>query len=74
MLDKVFRKFDADGSGAVSLQEAKNILKELNFPEQDIVALLKTHDSNHDGLLQFEEFVHFWNDCGGKVPKEFITK
>ena len=68
-LEKVFRKFDSDGNGTISTAEVQFILKDLKFTEEEIKRLIATHDSNQDGELQFQEFVHFWNECGGRVPQ-----
>jgi len=65
---KMFEKFDVDRSHGVSFDEAKVILGEFGFSDQEIRDMIAIHDTNKDGLLQYEEFIHFWNACVGKVP------
>lgn len=64
----MFQKFDKDGSNSISFEEAKSILRDFKFNDAEILDLMKLHDTNNDGMLQYEEFVHFWNSCGGKTP------
>ena len=67
---KMFEKFDADRNHGVSFDEAKVILEEFGFSDQEIRDMIAIHDTNKDGLLQYEEFIHFWNACTGKVPEK----
>ena len=64
----MFKKFDKDGDNSISFDEAREILRDFKFSDQEIKQQMKQFDSNDDGNLQYEEFVHFWNACGGKVP------
>ena len=59
-IDKAFCQFDKDGKGYVSLDDAKRILGGLLFSESEVEALVEAHDTNRDGILQYEEFMHFW--------------
>ena len=65
----MFRNFDKNGDNSISYAEAKTILRDFKFSDMEILDLMKLHDSNNDGNLQYEEFVHFWNACGGKTFK-----
>jgi len=56
---EMFNEFDADHSGAVSVDEAKPILRKLGLCDREIEDLIAKHDTNHDGELQYEEFVSF---------------
>ena len=67
-MKKVFQNFDKDGDNCISFTEAKRVLRDFKFTDTEIMDLIKLHDSNNDGNLQYEEFVHFWNACGGKTP------
>ncbi len=60
VIDQSFRHFDKDNKGYVSVEDAKRILGGFLFTDAEIEALVKTHDTNQDGRLQYEEFVHFW--------------
>ena len=64
----MFKKFDKDGNQSISYKEARSVLKDLRFSDEEVQTLVELHDHNHDGQLQYEEFVHFWNACGGKKP------
>ncbi len=55
----MFREFDKDHSGTVSVEEAKFMLRKLNIPDEEIETLVSIHDRNKDGELQYEEFVSF---------------
>jgi len=69
-LAALFKQFDKDGSGSISLTEARAALRgslrsaptDLGMSDVDIEKLLRLHDTNADGMLQFHEFVHFWRD------------
>jgi len=56
----IFRQFDANGDGVVSVAEAKEAMRKLNFSQPEIEMLVDTYDVNRDGKLQYEEFVKFW--------------
>ena len=60
-LRSIFDTFDLDQDGSITFDEAKIALRELGFLDLEIEQLVKTHDSNNDGRLQFEEFVKMWN-------------
>ena len=60
-IDKAFREFDREGKGYVSLEDAKRILGGMLFSNEEVEALVKAHDTNNDGVLQYHEFVHFWS-------------
>ena len=55
----MFEEFDKDGSGTVSVEEAKHMLRKLNIPDEEVETLVSIHDRNKDGELQYEEFVSF---------------
>lgn len=56
----IFRSFDANGDGVVSVTEAKDAMRNLNFSDAEIEMLVDTYDVNRDGKLQYEEFIKFW--------------
>ena len=60
---EMFRQFDKDDSGSVSTEEVKGMLLQLGIPSEQIDKLVKMHDKNQDGELQYEEFVSFVLHC-----------
>lgn len=55
----MFKEFDKDNSGSISLHEAKLMLRRLRIPDSEVETLVAIHDKNQDGELQYEEFVEF---------------
>jgi Ca2+-binding EF-hand superfamily protein len=58
-IQSIFNEFDKDGSGAVSIEEAKAMLEQIDIPEEEVESLVRMYDSNKDGELQYGEFVAF---------------
>jgi len=58
VLRNIFREFDTDKSGALSINELRNIMHKINLACDDryLVALLETFDTNKNGVIEFEEF------------------
>ena len=61
VLRNIFREFDTDNSGALSLNELRGIMHEINLACDDkfLEALLRRVDSNHNRVVEFEEFQRF---------------
>jgi len=59
-----FCKFDLDGDGRITMDELEQVLKSHGFTSKsDIVKMLTEADSNHDGTIDFEEFLAMmWTD------------
>ncbi|CAD5119442.1 DgyrCDS8052 [Dimorphilus gyrociliatus] len=57
-----FKKIDKDGSQTICFEEARQVLKDSDFSDEDIKHLFALHDTNQDGVLQFEEFLQFWQN------------
>jgi hypothetical protein len=58
-LRMVFDKFDTDKSGAVSMDEMKQMIKTLKLPfsDEQLAQLMKEADPDGSGQIEFEEFV-----------------
>merc|ERR1719335_699985 len=55
----VFEKFDQDGSGCVSTEELRNVLRYMGFypSEEMLVALVKRADTDGSGEIDADEFL-----------------
>ncbi|CAJ1358152.1 unnamed protein product [Effrenium voratum] len=69
---KAFDKFDADGSGAIEIDEFEDILrhllklpKETELEPNRVANLWRIADTNHDDVVDFEEFCLFWSQSYG---------
>ena len=56
-----FQSFDIENKGYITAADAKRVLGNFGFKDSEILSLLRTHDTNNDGRLQYDEFVHFWS-------------
>ena len=61
---RAFQTFDKDGNGWLSCQEFKHILCTLGdkFSPEEVDEIFKEADLNHDGKLDYKEFVDFWKN------------
>merc|ERR1712028_94819 len=57
-MQRLFKIGDVDGSGALDSVELRNLLRKsgFKFSDEAIQALMISADTNHDGLIQFDEF------------------
>lgn len=64
-LESTFQKFDADGNGFVTLDEASEVLKAppFKFPGEIVKELLKTFDKDGNGKLDYHEFAGFYAEA-----------
>lgn len=64
-LKECFEAFDADNSGTIDAAELKEILTREGgghpLSEADCQEIIDDFDVNHDGVLDFDEFVKAWN-------------
>eukprot|EP01083_Nonionella_stella_P242036 844632_1 len=56
---KMFRKFDTDGSGGLSLQELRHGIKSLGVgvTDEELDEMLRDADTNRDGEISHDEFM-----------------
>ncbi|CAL1163964.1 unnamed protein product [Cladocopium goreaui] len=67
MIAAAFNKFDTDRSGKLAGSEVQFMLDYLGFPDSqdDVDKLLKVLDSDKDGHVSFDEFIHYVGKLGG---------
>ena len=69
MIDEVFKVFDKDNSKTIEKDEAiKHWSK--NFGKISAQEFFNTVDYNHDGQIQYDEFVDFWMIVKGSGHSE----
>jgi len=58
-LRQLFRKFDRDGSGKISVREFKEVFAEMGIPSKyaDVEDLVRKIDRDGDGYVNYQEFV-----------------
>lgn len=56
-LYEAFKTFDKDGSGKISLEEVKQILKVNNDDSKSIEEMVKSFDVDNDGEIDYNEFL-----------------
>ena len=56
-LKEAFKLFDADGSGKISRAEIQKVLH-IEKQSKEIDNIMKKHDTNKDGEIDFEEFLN----------------
>ncbi|KAG1670697.1 hypothetical protein FOA52_010973 [Chlamydomonas sp. UWO 241] len=56
LLQKAFRQLDKDGSGTIDIQELSEALKLFGIFGSDEAELLRSADTNGDGLIDYAEF------------------
>eukprot|EP00927_Polykrikos_kofoidii_P075195 TRINITY_DN71278_c0_g1_i1.p1 TRINITY_DN71278_c0_g1~~TRINITY_DN71278_c0_g1_i1.p1 ORF type:complete len:170 (+),score=42.30 TRINITY_DN71278_c0_g1_i1:141-650(+) len=61
MMISSFRRFDDDNSGQISGEELRLVLLKLNpsFTEAEFDSLFSTLDADHNGQLDYAEFIRF---------------
>lgn len=64
-LTNMFKQFDRDGNGFITLMEASNILQRdpFKFPPSKVLTLLKQFDKDGNGKLDIEEFAGFYAEA-----------
>lgn len=60
-LRNLFRTFDVDGSGALSIDELAGMTSKLGVlvSDDELMALMRGIDENKSGVVEFEEFEKF---------------
>lgn len=69
MVDDVFKIFDKDGSKTIDKDEAVKHWSK-NFGKISANEFFNTVDYNHDGQIQYDEFLDFWKIVKGSGHSE----
>ena len=56
-LRNAFRTLDTDNSGTLQLSEIRTGFNELNMPENELNQIFERIDFNHDGEINYSEFL-----------------
>jgi Ca2+-binding EF-hand superfamily protein len=70
---KVFRYFDTDNTGAISLGEFNRALEQFGctFNANEVRALFQKYDADNSGQIDYEEFVKVFARKGAAGPNQF---
>ncbi|XP_071732636.1 probable calcium-binding protein CML23 [Rutidosis leptorrhynchoides] len=71
-VEKVFRKFDVNGDGKISITELGSILGALGTvtAESELKVVMKEIDTDGDGFIDLNEFIQFIQRSGGENNDE----
>lgn len=70
-LAKAFAHFDADGSGTISIDELRSVLKDQVMKEGELEEILNQCDRDHDSSISLAEFTSMMiTDKGSRSQKE----
>lgn len=56
----LFKTMDRDNTGKISAEELQTALQPFQMSKQQIKDMVTLHDVDHDGYIEFNEFVQFW--------------
>lgn len=74
---KVFKAYDKDGNGKISLSELEGVLQKLNpgtWNRESCEAVFQQMDKNRDGLVDFTEFINYvYDDKQKATAKNAVT-
>mmetsp|Transcript_59050 Transcript_59050/g.127745 ORF Transcript_59050/g.127745 Transcript_59050/m.127745 type:complete len:412 (-) Transcript_59050:68-1303(-) len=65
-LKAVFQKYDKDQNGSISRSELEDLLHAIKIDSGDLSAFFTHIDKNHDGVIQYEEFVDWLYEKRGQ--------
>lgn len=60
-MKEAFQAWDRNNSGSIEVEELKGVMKGLNpdFPDRDLDKIMRVIDTNHNGVIEYEEFVEW---------------
>jgi hypothetical protein len=75
-LQHAFNVFDTDHSGALSLDELREVFQRPGggcpLSDEQVQELFHEFDVNHDGVLEFDEFAAFWTGTLGEAGDDLL--
>merc|ERR1719443_1387339 len=69
MVRDIFRRFDTDHNGVITLQEFKQALQKFGFQlsEDEVLLIMRHFDKRQDGQVTYNEF------CDALLDQDFTT-
>ena len=61
-LERIFKRFDANGDGKISATELGDALNEFGVSSEDAKRMMDAIDKDGDGYISFQEFFDFAKD------------
>eukprot|EP00271_Cylindrocystis_brebissonii_P017024 TRINITY_DN424_c0_g1_i4.p1 TRINITY_DN424_c0_g1~~TRINITY_DN424_c0_g1_i4.p1 ORF type:complete len:505 (+),score=136.56 TRINITY_DN424_c0_g1_i4:202-1716(+) len=68
-----FSHFDKDQSGFISIDELQQACREFNVDEGSIVETMRDVDTNHDGIIDYNEFVAMMRKGNGGAGRKALS-
>lgn len=72
-LFQAFCHFDKDKSGFISVDELQQACKEFSIDEDSIMETMREVDTNHDGIIDYNEFVAMMRKGNGGVGRKTLS-
>lgn len=65
VMRKIFREFDCNGNGSISIDELVTMLIRIEIPVQKkfLIPIFRRFDRNGNGVVEIEEFIDFVINC-----------
>jgi len=69
---EAFQEFDKDGSGAISAKELLGVMRAMgqNPTEDEVLSLMMEADLDHNGTIEFPEFLQLMKEKYGRDDQE----
>ncbi|CAJ1420279.1 unnamed protein product [Effrenium voratum] len=72
VLRRTFRKFDTDGCGRITAADLRLVLGD-HFEGTDAEQLIREADTNGDGMIEYDEFLEYFNKHEPDLEQEFAA-
>jgi Ca2+-binding EF-hand superfamily protein len=62
-IKSIFNQFDKNNNGTIEKTELKTLSIALNTPlsHAELIDFFKLIDENNNGIISWDEFIHYWN-------------